>query len=85
MMDVKVFDQKTTFGIDGYSSAKTAKGAIKDLAKQVIKFSQAEANNLIENINDIIPILNQRNGNDEYFVDCEYIGTGYYIGIRFVK
>jgi hypothetical protein len=57
--------------IDGYSKAKTIKGAIKDLAKEIEKVNTIEANTIIDNIEDTISILNITN--EGYFIECELV------------
>lgn len=84
MTDVQIFDHDATYGIDGYSKAKTLKGALKDLAKQVRKYSNTEADALEESIEDLIPMLNGKDRNG-YFIDAEWCGDSYYVGIQYVK
>jgi hypothetical protein len=96
----EIVERENTITIDGYSKAKTLKGAIKDLAKEVAKYSTNEAEGLTAYIDDTIKILNQRNKECAYWVDCEevpcatryindeeveYKESNYYIGICFVK
>ena len=57
--------------LDGYSNAKTIKGALKDLAKEVAKISESESNCIIENMNDTISNLNMEHAKDCYFINCE--------------
>jgi len=93
-------EKSNTITIDGYSKAKTLKGAIKDLAKEVAKYSVNEANNITDAVEDTINILNQRYAECEYWIDCEevpcatkytengeaeYKESNYYIAICFVK
>jgi len=58
--------------IDGYSNNKTVNGALKDLAKEVEKYSKIEAEALKDMIKDksISNILNIDNGNDCYYIEC---------------
>jgi len=58
--------------IDGYSNNKTVNGALKDLTKEVEKYSKIEAEALRDMIKDksISNILNIDNGNDCYYVEC---------------
>jgi len=57
--------------IDGYSNNKTVNGALKDLAKEVEKYSKIEANALRDMIKDksITNLLNVDNGNDCYYIE----------------
>ena len=48
--------------IDGYSNKKTLNGALKDLAKEVAKYNEAEAKNIIDAIKF----------GDEVLIDTEY-------------
>lgn len=100
MIFTQTVERENTITIDGYSKAKTVKGAIKDLAKEVAKYSTDEANNLIDGIEETINILNQRSEGCEYWIDCEdvpcackyneegepeYKEASQYIAICFVK
>ena len=59
--------------IDGYSNAKTVKGAIKDLAKEVSKYSILESNGLIDNMEETINTLNIKYDDCDYVVECESV------------
>jgi hypothetical protein len=59
--------------IDGYSNVKTIKGAIKDLAREVAKINQNEANVLTDYIDDTIAMLNQPHDSPDYFIECEEV------------
>lgn len=100
MIFKEIIERENIITIDGYSKAKTVKGAIKDLAKEIAKHSTDEANNLIENIEDTISVLNQRFEGCEYWIDCEevscavkyneegeaeYKEANHYMAICFVK
>lgn len=45
---VDVVERKDTITIDGYTSNKTERGIIKDVAKVVAKYNQSEANTLLD-------------------------------------
>jgi len=58
--------------IDGYSNNKTVNGALKDLAKEVEKYSKIEANSLRDMVKDksIANILNIDSESDCYYIEC---------------
>lgn len=100
MIFKEMVEKASTITIDGYSKAKTLKGAIKDLAKEVSKYNTSEANNITDSIDETINILNQRSADCEYWIDCEevscatkytedgkeeYKESSYYMAICFVK
>lgn len=45
---VDVIARKDTITIDGYTSNKTERGIIKDVARVVSKYDQSEANTLLD-------------------------------------
>jgi len=97
-----IFTEKTEINgiikIDGYSKAKTIKGALKDLAREVKKHNETEGNAITYVLEDTIGILNQRFNGSTYYIDCEevscasraidddnneYAEANFYIGIGF--
>lgn len=45
---VEVIEREDTITIDGYTSNKTERGIIKDVARVVSKYDQSEANTLLD-------------------------------------
>lgn len=45
---VEVTERENTITIDGYTSNKTERGIIKDVARVVSKYDQSEANTLLD-------------------------------------
>lgn len=58
--------------IDGYSTAKTLKGIISDIAKEVEKHNPQQAKYLKDN--DMSEILNQRFEYCNFWIDVEEVG-----------
>ena len=57
--------------IDGYSNKKTVNGALKDLAREVTKYSESEARCIIEAIKFGDEVIIDT---EEYKIECEEVG-----------
>ena len=59
--------------IDGYSKAKTIKGALKDFAREIAKYDKGEADNITNYLDDTIMILNDNYEPTSYSIQCEEV------------
>ena len=59
--------------LDGYSKAKTIKGALKDLSREVAKISESESH-FTDYMEDTLAIINASHGN-EWFIECQQVGS----------
>lgn len=67
-----VIERETTITVDGYSSAKTMKGAIADFGRYIKKhFSEGEGENLIEYKEECL--LSANNSYGGYFLEVEEV------------
>ena len=57
--------------LDGYSNAKTLKGALKDLSREVAKITESESH-FTDFMEDTIAMLNIPHGN-EWFIEYEEV------------
>lgn len=76
---MKFVDIQTRNGmvnLDGYCTAKTLKGAIKELAREVAKIDKGEANVLTDFIDDTVEMVKQGMLNETgcYYVEFEEVG-----------
>lgn len=69
---VEAIERETTITIDGYTSNKTVKGIIRDVARAVEKYSDVEAKSLYETAKDYNPDFNNP------FVEASYSDGGYF-------
>ena len=98
MIFTGTIERENTMTIDGYSKAKTVKGAIADLSREVAKYNTNEAEGMTQCIDETIAILG--NKDSDYWVECEevpcatkyindeeneYKEANYYIAICYVK
>ena len=63
----------TYITIDGYSNKSTIKGALKDLAKAVAKYSQSESDAILDMINFDEICQYPANNNDGYVLEWEEV------------
>ena len=72
MIYAQIENRKNGFThIDGYSKAKTVNGALKDLARYVLKYNEGEAKFIIDGIaNKENPLINS----EYYILECEEVG-----------
>lgn len=69
---VGVIEREDTITIDGYTSNKTEKGIVKDVARAVRKYSESEADCLLETIKrGETPFLNATDSCGGYFFEYE--------------
>lgn len=59
--------------LDGYSKAKTVKGALKDLSREVAKINELESH-FTDYLDETITMLNIPHDVDNWFIDCEEVG-----------
>ena len=76
---VDVVERKETITIDGYTSNKTEKGIIRDVARAIQKFSKIESECLMEmarEYNEEInnPFVNPEDSDGGYFFQYENVG-----------
>lgn len=98
MTFTKTVKTNTHITIDGYSNAKTIKGALKDLAREMAKHNKKDADSFVEYLDYTIETLNDFS-NPDYVVcleECEtatkikddeiveYRDCNYYVSICFV-
>lgn len=101
MKFVEATERKETITVDGYSTCKTLKGALKDMGRWIEKtYANGEGEALIDMVNDN-EITTIKGGVNEYALDyeevegasrwndetddMEYANGNWYIMIRFVK
>lgn len=77
MTFVGIIDRPNTITIDGYSNAKTIKGAIADMGRHIKKnISESEGNGILENKEESLLPASQwdyKNGLDSYFFTIEEV------------
>lgn len=71
---VEAIERENTITIDGYTSNRTEKGIIKDVAKAVSKYNNDEAECLLNSIicgdNPFLKAIDSEGG---YFFECEEV------------
>ena len=71
---VKVVERETEIIIDGYSTAKTVNGALKDFGRYIEKnVSQSEGKAIIEYTIDML--LSVKDSCNGYFLEIEEVGS----------
>lgn len=74
---VEVVETEKSITIDGYTSYKTEKNIIKDVASVVAKYDESEANALLDTIKLGLDKYNNpfvKMNNDGYFFEYEEVG-----------
>ena len=64
---------KTYTHIDGYSKAKTIKGALNDLMREVAKYNKSEAELLVNSVKYNEVEWKTSEYKQEYFVECQVV------------
>ena len=67
---VEAIERENTITIDGYTSNKTERGIIKDVARAVEKYDKVEANALLESLKYGIDEYNKPFVKNNYNIEC---------------
>lgn len=67
--------RKGTMNLDGYSTNKTLRGALKDLAREVAKYDKGEAEAITNNIDETIAAVKDGMINEPgcYYIEAEEV------------
>lgn len=76
---VEKIERENTVTVDGYTSNKTVKGIIRDVARAIAKIDEGWARFLTDAANDFDPVFNSpfigaKNSDGGYFFEIEEVG-----------
>lgn len=76
MTFVQIEKRNGMINLDGYSRNKTLKGALKDLAREVAKVDEGEADAITNNLNETVQMVAEGMLNEAgcYYIEAEEVG-----------